>query len=281
MATMAPAPASAYVVESFTERERPDLAYRAHQIQGESYLAEGYVNAEALTSDGRLRSDRTRGPNVTYFLAMDPAGHAHATARVVGIPAAGWDIEALPGYRRSQHRLDAHYVRLLADAVATCGPSAVVELAALAKTTAAPSIASFEVMRAIYQRLIQAPGGPLICFALLVPNSYRSLCRNFGTHTFQRAGADISIADGDPCRATGLRATPVVSAPGEVLDGVLESACRATDAQATARYLRGLTFLANGLPDEHLSPAVRAALGARPASGGGGCCDRCCCPDAG
>lgn len=256
---MSPASIAGYVVESFTEEERPDLAHRAQQIQGECYLAEGYVPVEAITSDGRLRHDRTRGPNVRYFVAMDHAGRAHAAARVVSVPAGG-DVEALPGYRRSRHSLDAGYVGMLADAMAARGPSAVVELAALAKTTAAPSIASFEAIRAVYQWLLRVPGGPPICFAVLVPNSYRSLCRNFGTLSFARAGADVRIADGDGGWAAGLWATPVVSEPGRILDSILESARGADDPQEAARYVRSLAFLADGLPDEDLSPAVRAVL---------------------
>lgn len=253
--------ASGYVVETFTERERPDLALRAQQLQAECYLAEGYVHSAAITSDGCLQPDidRSRGPRVRYFVAMDRAGDVHAAARMVSA-SADEGLNALPGYERSRDRLDPRCVRRLTDAVTARGPSAVVELTALAKATAAPSIASFEVMRAIYQSSMQAPAGPPMWLSILVPNTYRSLCRNFGTSAPQRAGADAIVGEGDPRRAAGLRVTPVIVDPRDILDSVLDSARQASDPQAAARYVRGLVFLADGLPAECLSPAVHAAL---------------------
>ena len=40
---------------SFTERTNPEAAFRAQQVQGESYVASGFVHESALDEFGRLQ----------------------------------------------------------------------------------------------------------------------------------------------------------------------------------------------------------------------------------
>ncbi|MBE7323608.1 hypothetical protein IEQ44_02945 [Nocardioides sp. Y6] len=248
-----------YRVHRFGESARPALAFRAQQIQGESYVAEGFLLPSALTPDGRLREglDHTRGPHVTYFLAESFARPGRFEAAARRVPSRG-DLESLPAVRRVAVALDRHGHALL-ESVA---PERVVEVAALARTQTARPVACFEVMRAMWQRAVVRDSEDL-WLSSVSPRAFASMRRQFGPHCVRRVGRPVPVRSGDRRVNESLALTPMAIEPPRVLDALTRTLGEATTTAQRWRYARSLAFLCDGLPADLVPEATRRTLHAR------------------
>lgn len=251
-----------YDVTSFSERQNPEGALRAQQIQGESYVTAGFVFESALDEYGRLQPelDRSRGDNVEYFLATaqnptDASEMNQASVRLIHLPEDG-ALDDLAAYKYCKHTLSPEHEAELRSLIATEGARSVVEIAALSKTNAAPSIASFEVIRDIVQQAVRGDTKE-VWLATLAESAYQAMYDNFGPRSLTQVGERVPVDVGDPRTSEQLRLVPSLIRPREVMDGIVEDLAVITDSKQQVRLARSLVFLSDGLGDQEMSTSVK------------------------
>ncbi len=256
---------SRYDIEHFKESENLEKALRAQQIQGESYVTAGFVYPDGLDEYGRLQPDldRSRGENVTYFLATPKNAdfrniHKQASVRVVDIPEGG-NLNSLAAYRYSAGSIAPEHEATLKTHIEIHGVSSVKEIAALAKTDAASSDASYELLREITQQAIRRNNDELWLMTI-APNAYRSLMASFGPEAIMRVGGKVAVDEGDSRTSDELRLSPVIVSPCSGPDSILNSFKRADLPAVRERLFKSLLFITDGLRPEELSEEVREHL---------------------
>lgn len=254
---------SRYVIKSFTEIDNPEAALRAQQIQGESYVAAGFIYPDGLDRDGRLNAelDRSRGDDVEYYMAFansdDPASEGRASLRVISIPEGG-TLDDLPAYRYCQDTISDDARTVLQQAVAHDRFS-VREIAALSKTTDTPALASYELMRAVIHDAIQRDHDEmwLITFA---DKAYGPITDYFGAQALRRIGSPVAIDVGDRRTSDELRLIPSIVEPLYMLDTMLDEVesdrANGGDLRMIRRKEQGILLIADGLEPPMISPHV-------------------------
>jgi hypothetical protein len=249
-----------YVIEQFYERDNPAGALLAHQIQGESYVAAGYVYASALDEYGRLQPelDRSRGDDVKYYLALpkDPQSNPRnmGSLRVMSIPKGG-TLDDLAAYRYSKAMLDPEVDDILKRTIEQNGISSVREICALAITEKATSLASFELLREITQAVICEKSDEkwLITFTA---HAHRVFLKRYGASVMQQVGSPVPVDVGDERTSDDLRLVPTLIHPGQLLENVLNDIQSSVGQAEKTRLSSTLVFMADGLSESLLSPEV-------------------------
>lgn len=250
-----------YRIVNFTEAECPEGAIRAQQIQGECYEREAFVYASARDIDGRLfpELDRSRGDNVTYFLALPKRvkeGRRNEGAmRIVDVPVGG-SIDDLAAFRYSKATMDPTAALMLREKVAKEGPGSVREVGALSLTSDASTFATLELIRQAVQQAIRGKTQELwlITFA---PRAHASIVARFSPNTVLQVGPPVPVDVGDPRTSDTLRLTPVIIEPCHLPDQMLAYILNgARDDRDRRNVLRTLLFVLDGLRDDELSEKV-------------------------
>lgn len=246
-----------YGIVSGTEHSSPNIALRAQQIQGESYLKFGFVKPAAIDPTGRLHEDldRSRGPNIMYHIAEPLASpgdfSTQGSVRVADVPLGG-SLEHLAAFRHSRGALYMGVEQALRERFDRNGPGSVREVTALSLANRAHPRASFELIRHLVQNAIRGKTQEtwLITF---VPHAHKSIVSAFGSRTVLQVGDEVPIDVGDPRTSDDLRLKPVVIEPCKVPVQMVEQ-LRSKDLteQERGRIHAGLMFIADGLLPEEL-----------------------------
>lgn len=250
-----------YVIEHFYERDNPAGALLAQQMQGESYVAAGYVYASALDEYGRLQSelDRSRGDDVKYYLALpkDPEADPRnmGSLRVMSIPEGG-SLDDLAAYRYSKSMLAPEVDDMLKHMVERDGCESVREVCALAITEKASSLASFELLRDITQAVIREKSDEkwLITFT---SHAHSVFLKRYGTSVMHQVGSPVPVDVGDERTSDDLRLVPTLIHPGQLLDNVLNDIRASVGPAEKTRLNSTLVFMADGLTESDLSVQVK------------------------
>lgn len=249
-----------YTIKQFYESDNPEDALLVQQIQGESYVAAGYVYESALDEYGRLQPelDRSRGDTVKYYLATpkDPAANQKnmGSLRVMAIPEGG-TLEDLAAYRYSKGMLIPEVDAMLQDMIESRGTSSVREVCALAITSEATSLASFELLREITQDAIREKSDEkwLITFT---SHAHNVFMKRYGVSVMQQVGLPVPVDVGDERTSDELRLIPTLIHPGELLDNILYDVTTTNSPAEKTRLSGTLAFMADGLDQSQMSPEV-------------------------
>lgn len=249
-----------YAISQFYEQDNPEGAILAQQIQGESYVAAGYVYPSALDELGRLQPelDRSRGDNVEYYIAaakhpeMSPRNMG--SLRVITIPEGG-SLEDLAAYRYSKDILSDEVELLLQSLIAEHGRQGVKEICALAKTNEATSLVSFELLREITQAAIREKSEEkwLITFT---SHAHDVFMRRYGASVMQQVGEPVPVDVGDERTSDELRLVPTLIDPGHLLENILHDIQTTRIVTEKIRLSNTLVFMADGLNETDISAEV-------------------------
>ncbi|MBH1955988.1 hypothetical protein I8H84_00215 [Candidatus Saccharibacteria bacterium] len=254
-----------YRIETFTESEEPEKALIAQAIQGESYVAAGFVYKSALDDLGRLQPelDRSRGDTVIYKLATAideeaPDNKDQASLRILSIPSGG-SLDDLAAYKYCKEVMSIEAELDLRHTIALRGPESVKEIAALSKSNEASPMSSFELIRNIVQEAIRDDTNEtwLITFAQPAFDAIRG---NFGGRALTQISQPVAVDVGDSRTSDELRLVPTVIKPCEVLDGLVVDIQEEQDARQQRRLCRTLFFLADGMKSEEMSDSVNSCI---------------------
>lgn len=243
---------SLYTIRRFTESSDRAGAIRAQQIQGESYMRDGFIRPGALENDGRLPHDldRYRGWNVEYLLATRRERpdnlRDQGSVRVVHIPDTG-RLSYLPAYRYAGNTLTREADEQLKLHYAAYGSAGVCEIAVLTRTVRSHPVVELELIRALLHDEWSRPR-PRIWLVAFTDLSYRSVGDNFGAATVRRCGSPVTIGVGDHRMPAPIRLTPAVVDPCIVLDTMMDEILSTDDARTHATLMRTLRFLSQDAP---------------------------------
>ena len=255
-----------YHIQTFTERSNPEGAFRAQQIQGESYVAAGFVYQSALDEYGRLQPelDRSRGDNIIYKLAT-AIDHGQgnvdldqASVRINPIPKGG-RLDDLTEYKYIKDVMSIEAELELRQIIAERGTDAVKGLAALSKTNEADQISSFEIIRNIFQESVQDKTDETWLITFAKP-AYIAIRNNFGERAVTQIAEPVAVDVGDDRTDDNLRLVPCVIKPGEVLDGLVKDITEASDIKRQMTLVRSLYFLSDGLKPDEMSDTVNNTI---------------------
>lgn len=249
-------------IEHFSEADDPQGAFRAQQIQGESYVEAGFVHPEALDEYGRMlpELDRSRGENVTYFVATSVDNPAdQASVRIIDIPTGG-DLRDLAAYRYSDGAIYEEYELFLQDHFKKYGASSIREVAALSKTTSASPLSSYELLREITQQAIRRNSNE-IWIMTLAPRAFRSVMASFGPDAIVKIGSEVSVDENDTRTSDELRLSPVIVNPSGGPDSILRAAIAESNPKLKSRLVDSLLFIIDGLNDDEISSDIKEFLG--------------------
>lgn len=249
-----------YAISQFYERDNPEGAILAQQIQGESYVAAGYVYPSALDELGRLQPelDRSRGDNVEYYIALakhpEMSPRNMGSLRVITIPEGG-SLDDLAAYRYSKHILSKEVDTMLQSLVVERGTQGVKEICALAKTNEATSLVSFELLREITQAAIRGESEEkwLITFT---SHAHSVFLRRYGASVMQQVGDPVPVDVGDERTSDELRLLPTLIHPGQLLENILHDIKSTQITTEKILLSNTLVFMADGLEETHLSADV-------------------------
>lgn len=255
-----------YYIETFSEVENPEGALRAQQIQGESYVAAGFVYPSALDQWGRLDEtlDRSRGPNITYKLATaidaDPSDTQkdQASLRINSIPTGG-RLDDLTEYKYCKNVMSIETELSLRQLIAERGTESVKGIAALSKTNEAHPTAPFELIRDILQEAIRDETNETWLITFARP-AYEAIKKNFGDRAMHQIAEPVAVDVGDDRTNDELRLVPCVIRPCEVLDGLVQDIREETDDRRRMSLVRSLYFVADGLKEEEMSQSVNETI---------------------
>lgn len=253
-------------IETFTEYENPAGAVRAQQIQGESYVAAGFVYESALDQYGRLDEtlDRSRGPNITYKLATainsDPDNREkdQASLRINSIPRGG-QLDNLTEYKYCKDVMSIETELELRQLIAERGTDAVKGIAALSKTNEAHPTAPFELIRDILQEAIRDDTGETWLITFAKP-AFDAVKKNFGDRAMHQIAEPVAVDVGDDRTNDELRLIPCVIRPCEVLDGLVQDIKEEADDHRRMSLVRSLYFVADGLKEQEMSQSVNETI---------------------
>lgn len=238
-----------------TESSHPELAVAAQQIHASGYIAEGFVNENAVESNGTLSPDidKARGDNVQYYVGFEvnEAGEreAKSTIRKISIPFGG-TIEDLPAFQLADGKFypeELKYLRNLPQP-----HRSLKEISAFAHTASPRLQPGREILREILQ---DARGsGEVLIFTMVEPN-FNALVRSFGRDMMHQIGDPVPL--NDPRVEDGLRLVPAMVDADLFLDQIRASALDETNSpQARHAYKRSLVYLTEGLVRADMSDEV-------------------------
>lgn len=247
-----------YSIQTFTEKDNPEGAFRAQQIQGDSYVEAEFIFETGLDEHGRLlpELDRSRGDEVVYKLATSIHGDPldQAALRILPLPEGG--LEQMAAYKYCKNDLFNGAKEALEAHVAEFGPDSLKEIAALSKAENAGKLSSFELIRNIVQEAVRDDTNEAWLITFAKP-AFDAIQKNFGPRSLTQIGSPVQVDVGDPRTSDKLRLIPTVIKPCNVLDGLLLDIDDAEDdLDQKLRLQTTFMFLSDGLKDSEMSDAV-------------------------
>jgi hypothetical protein len=266
-----------YLIHSFTRDDDPARAIRVEQIQGEAYVAAGYVQQCALDSVGRLDNsdsefilDKARGSNrlndVLYLHAipLQPAvdRRNEGGLRVVSVTDAG-SLDDLGAFAACKDSIDPQHRRKLYDAFDRLGPRGVKEITALSLTQDASHIVSYALIREALRHALHDQTDELWLITFAMPG-YLAMRKKFGAIGMPQIGKPFyAHRNADPRTSNDLLLVPSIVQTPKFFDVIARSAVAETHPAAAAKHFATLRFMAAGLDDHYFTPLVRQALRAQ------------------
>jgi hypothetical protein len=231
-------PPNTYDHYIFNEADDPELAKEAWKIHADGHLAMGFVNEKAVTDEGFIVPDidKARGPDVKYFLAINPENpEDRAAVRKVPTPPGG-SYRDLPSYGLCENALSEEGEKLLAEADSQ--GRQISEIIGLARTADSSPMAIYELFRAIVH---DGAKNNEIYFFSIVAQTHESLVKSFGEKAFEVIGEDLEIpnegVEGD------VRLKPVYCDMGKFIENVRKSYQEAENPAVKRRLQRSFSFL--------------------------------------
>ena len=258
----------------------PQLAHRAQQIHGLSYVRYGYFSEEGLDSDDRLypELDGTREKDekmieVTYLLAQSkhehPSKPAESSLRMIDI-AQGGTIECLPTYGYGDNSIYPQHKARLNNIIDLYGTESIREVAALATLNEKDHSGSYELMRSIVQNAIvkneSSSSNREVWIAALTDVSLKPVMRFVGKAAVEKIGDATPIFTGDPRASKDLHVTPIMIDPSKILDGLVDEIEAADSAKTRDRLMHHLQFLTDGLDEPQIGKKATKVMRALEAS---------------
>lgn len=259
----------------------PELAKRAQQLHGLSYVEYKYFTPDALAEDGRLlpELDGTRERegldiDITYLLALpldsNHVADAKATIRLGDISEEG-SIEDLPTYKYFKDSMTLSVRDRLEGLVGEYGPEALREVMALASEGHEGHKAAYELMRAVIQNDIikqDSTGQNKLYITALTDKSLQPVWAFAGKYASQIIGEPVRIFSQDSRAASDLRVTPVLIDPHKIIGGIVREIEECdTSSRGTRReqmLSAKLHFLTDGLTVDQMGDSAARYLASRP-----------------
>lgn len=198
-------------IDVITEESDPELARQCWALQASDYKRSGIVTDEAIGKDEALlpEIDKSRGPNVKYYVAKDRQGKIVASLRKISD-----DFDKLPSYSRCIPDMDPGWADYLNSLSANSDGPKVVEIAALCKDSSVTA----DVVMALYHHALQdsiSAGGD-VWFMGIVPKTRKKLADIYGTGVVNTVGAPVPLNELGIVPDIDL--TPTVIITGEVFE---------------------------------------------------------------
>lgn len=250
----------------------PEIAFRAQQIQGESYVESHYFSADGLDEYGRLVAelDGTREQpgvcvSISYLLAVpndEQTQDAIAAMRLIDIPEGG-SIEDIPTYKYFKESISLDVQQQLHQVIQHHGREGIREIAALAAVGRIGHFGSYELMRAVIQNSIikKSEGrGSEIYITALTDKSLKPILEFAGTSASVVIGKPVRIFADEPRAKEDLRVTPVLVDPHKIIDGLVAEIEDPTNTRVSSLETK-LLFLTDGLTERQMGPHVSRLVG--------------------
>lgn len=239
---------SNYRFSHFTEEANPELALAAQQLQGESYLAAGYVTSQDLDEYGRLQKDldKARGGNVEYVVA-EKDDQAVGAVRLVAVPEGG-DLMDLPAYEKSVQDMYPEFRYLLNQAFQYDRRYGVREVAGLSRGKDTPPSVLLEMIREIVQQTVRSQSEEL-WLVTATSNSYDMIQSRFGSNSIIPIGSRVPVLNDGVDSREYLQ--PSVIDPGSLIENLANSAIVESDPMQKRRLIKTLGFMVDGLRIEN------------------------------
>jgi len=237
-----------YNFAHFTEETNPELALAAQQLQGESYLAAGYITDQDLDEYGRLQKDldKARGGNVEYVVA-EKNNQAVGAVRLVAVPEGG-DLMDLPAYEKSVQDMHPEFRYLLNQAFQYNAKYGVREVAGLSRGKDTPPSVLLEMIREIVQQTVRSQSEEL-WLVTATSNSYDMIQSRFGPNSIIPIGSRVPVLNDGVDSREYLQ--PSVIHPGSLIENLANSATVESDPMQRRRRMKTLDFMVDGLRIEN------------------------------
>ena len=240
-----------YVVESFTELDDVERAHDMQRMQGESYVAEGYLDQSVLETDGRLPEclDHSRGDHVTYFHAKPGLEglKGEASGRVIDFPLQSlfaYSLDIFPKYHDQLNEMQA-------------SGRPIRELGGISLRGEAESIASFSIVREVIQRAIRHSSNEII-LGSQTDHALHGFRMMFGDTAVKRIGDSTILNTG---MGHEVKLTPVMADICKTPDSMIKTIqSAATESRMRSKLVRSLGFLVDGLYRNEVSEDVNDFL---------------------
>lgn len=251
-----------YVIDQFTEQQRPDLALIAQQVQARGYRKARFVLANSIVCpEGTLHPsvDEARGPNVDYMLARNPDYRKltdRATLRHINLSQGG-SVSDLPAYEKCGAYMSSEGREWLKEKLEAGRP--IREVASMAADAGENGPAIYEMLRHSIQ---EALGKGETWFFSIVGTSIIKLTESLGASNFRILGEPVAM--NNPLINPNITLQPVALEPDAAfreLPNLLERARWSAGSDrsgggkpALAKAIRTILFFTDGVSDEKLGP---------------------------
>ena len=210
-------------IDVITEESDPELARQCWVLQAFDYKRSGIVTDEAIGKDEALlpEIDKSRGPNVKYYVAKDKQGKIVASLRKISD-----DFNKLPSYGRCIPDMDPEWADYLSSLSANSDGPKVMEIAALCKDSSVTA----DVVMALYHHALQdsiSAGGD-VWFMGIVPKTRKKLADIYGDEVVNTVGAPVPLNELGVVSDIDL--TPTVIKTGEVFE-TLSRECKKAETE--------------------------------------------------
>lgn len=240
-----------YKIFSFYEKDCLSLAQEAWKIHASGYRDMNFVYDTAIDENGFLYPDidKARGPNVQYYLAIDPNNPTDCgTMRRIEIPE-GYDFTCLPAYKACKDNLTAEGLELLK--TVSNQSRCLKEIAALSKTAQSSRVSIYELLRSALHDGIKDKE---VWLFSLVASTHDSLVVTMGNDVFTILGPDIAFEDKRIAQDVRLR--PLLLDTNTYLDTLYGSYLTEIDPRKKRFYLRSFRFFSDGLDESLMSKDI-------------------------
>lgn len=263
-----------YNIHAFSRDENPLRAVRVEQIQGEAYVAAGYVHNSALDDLGRLDNsnpdyvlDKARGSTAStevLYLHAAPAEperdrRDEGGLRVVNItPTAS--LDDLVAFNVCRESIGPIHRRWLYEAIEKFGPQSVKEITALSLTNDADHTVSYALIREALHRALRGATNEYWIITFAMP-AYLKMRKKFGDLAVPQLGRTIYAHRNDDFRTSNdLLLVPTILRTTHFLENIARSSMSADDKLTARQQFNTLRYFAAGLDKDFFTSVTRRAL---------------------
>ena len=239
-----------FTYEHFTEQVDPKKAHLAHRVHARSYVGEGFINENAVLSDGTLPTDmdKARGDNVEYYIGYNGTkAEANAISTLRKIKTVDGDINSLPGFVAGSQYLAPSY----ADYLRNLPPEKLFEISSFGHDPSVSSVAGFELLRTALQ---DAVPNKEVWYFNMVTSRCEALINAFGPRAINVVGESFKMDDDRINDEITL--TPTIVDTENFFENVRASIESEKDPIKRKRYTKYLTLFTDGLSERQMGSEV-------------------------